>query len=240
MKIAIISDVHGNLPALEAAVADACARGAKRIICAGDLVGYGPFPSEVCGFVAANRIDCVSGNFDRKTIESIDNPGFFNRKMNARKRKVLDWTLKHVDGRAQGLLRSLPQKIELKAAGHEMLIVHGSPDSDVDTIYPSITSRGLESKLGGIRPGILACGHTHIPFARRMRGMLVVNCGSAGFPVDGDPRPSFAMLELARGKRPSARIFRYSYDVSLVVKAIARNRLPETLLRDFAEGIKRM
>jgi len=240
MKIAIISDLHGNLPALEAAAADAKARGARRILCAGDLVGYGPFPSETCEFVARNAIESVSGNFDRKVLEAMDNPELFDKKMNARKREVLIWTVKHTSRRAGKILRGLPPAIEVRAAGSDLLLVHGSPGSDVDTIYPSITAEALARKLAGRKPDLLACGHTHIPFIRRISGVTVVNCGSAGYPVDGDPRPTYALLEFDHGKKPSARIIRFSYDAAKTVGAIASTDLPESLLRDFAEGTKRM
>ncbi len=240
MRIAIISDIHGNLPALEAAVADAERRSADRIVCAGDLVGYGPFPTEVCAFIEDRGIDTVLGNYDRKVIESIDRPGFLEKKMKSEKRKVLEWTRKHTVLEAARFLRKLPPRISMRLPGSAgLLVVHGSPLSDVDNIYPSVTARGLSGKLGVEKPDVLACGHTHIPFARSISGVAVVNCGSAGFPVDGDPRPSYALLDAAPGRKPSVRLVRFSYDVARVVEAIGDRGLPESLCRDFIEGSKR-
>jgi hypothetical protein len=131
----------------------------------------------------------------------------------------------------------LPAGIEVRLpGGTDLLIVHGSPVSDVDTIYPSITAQGLSRKLGLARPGILACGHTHVPFVRTIAGIAVVNCGSTGLPLDGDPRPTYAMIETRRGGKPSARIVRFSYPVETVVQAVRTGGLPERLCRDFAEG----
>jgi putative phosphoesterase len=218
MKIAVISDVHGNLPALEAAVADAAGRGARRIYCAGDAVGYGPFPSGVCAFLEHAGIGTISGNYDRKAILAIDEPRDLARKMKPGKWRILDWTRTHIDAHAEAFLRGLPDRIlERLPGGRSMLIVHGSPASDEDTI---------------------CCGHTHIPFSKRVGGILAVNAGSAGFPVDGDPRPSYALLDL-QGGRPSCRIVRFAYPVDRLVEALSASSLPKSLCRDFAEGNKK-
>ncbi len=117
-------------------------------------------------------------------------------------------------------------------------MVHGSPVSAEDTIYPSITRRGLEKKLCGDRPDILICGHTHIPFVKRIGGILVVNCGSAGHPVDGDPRPSYALVEVGRKAGPGGHIVRFEYDRDRTLAGLKKTSLPKGLRRDFAEGNK--
>ena len=107
-----------------------------------------------------------------------------------------------------------------------------------DTIYPSITVRGLQAKLGNARPDILVCGHTHIPFVKRIAGVLVVNCGSAGHPVDGDPRPAYALVCAEEGTVPRGRIVRFEYDRNWTIQALERTSLPKELKKDFAEGAK--
>jgi predicted phosphodiesterase len=96
-------------------------------------------------------------------------------------------------------------------AGKRLLLVHGSPLGDTDYVYPSLTARALAAKLGAARPDVLACGHSHIPFTRRIAGVRVVNAGSVGRPVDGDPRGSYALVELDRGALARARIVRFPY-----------------------------
>jgi predicted phosphodiesterase len=117
-------------------------------------------------------------------------------------------------------------------------VVHGSPVSNDDDIYPSITPKGLETKLKNARPDILVCGHTHIPFVKKVSGMLVVNCGSAGQSVDGDPRPSYAIISVDE-KSASGRIIRFKYDINETIKALKNTSLPKTLQNDFLEGSKR-
>ncbi len=240
MIAALFSDIHGNLPALKAAVADAEARGAERFFCAGDLTGYGPFPSEVCRFVQVRRMQAILGNYDQKVLEAIENPAAFEKAMKPAKWRILDWTRANLDPRARNWLAALPRVYrETLPGGFELLVVHGSAQSADDAVYPSLTSRGLKTKLGGERPDIFVCGHTHIPFARRIGGILVINCGSAGHPVDGDPRPAYALLRLAGTAKPSARIVRFDYAKDEILAALAKTPLPKNLTKDYEEGNKK-
>jgi putative phosphoesterase len=240
MLIACLSDIHGNLPALSAAVADAEKRGADAVYCAGDLTGYGPFPEEVCEFLRARKIATISGNYDLKVLEAARDPARFEKKMKPFKWKVLDWTAKHVGGNGRKYLAGLDTAWrETLPRGISFLMVHGSPLSDEDTIYPSITGWGLRQKLDGERPDILVCGHTHIPFVKRVGGTLVVNCGSAGLPVDGDPRPAYALIRTTRGAKPTGRIVRFSYPVDEVTGRLERSSLPQALIEDFTRGNKK-
>lgn len=240
MLIACVSDIHGNLPALSAAVADAERRGADAVYCAGDLTGYGPFPSEVCAFLKERAIKTIAGNYDRKVLAAVRDPSRFKKKMKPFKWRVLRWTGKHLGTKGRSYIAGLAETHrETLPGGATLLMVHGSPRSDEDTIYPSITGRGLRWKLDGERPDILVCGHTHIPFARRIDGTLVVNCGSTGQPVDGDPRPPYALIKIMKGARPTGRIVRFSYAIDEVASALERSSLPKRLVRDFTEGNKK-
>jgi putative phosphoesterase len=238
MLIACISDIHGNLPALRAAVADAKARGAKRVVCAGDLTGYGPFPDEVCHFLKERRIPAIIGNYDQKVIEGLKEGDAASAGMKSKKREILLWAVRHLGEQAEQYLSALPENLSLRIGGHKLLVVHGSPISMDDAIYPSITQRGVRNKLGGKCPEILVCGHTHIPFVKRVGGILIVNCGSAGHPVDGDPRPAYALIRAEKGARPRARVIRFEYDRNRTLAALDKSSLPKGLRKDFAEGTK--
>ena len=240
MIAAFLSDIHGNLPALKAAAIDAEARGAERLFCAGDLTGYGPFPSEVCRFFESRRIPAILGNYDEKVLAAIKNPADFEKGMKPAKWRILDWTRTNLDGTARRFLATLPRLYrETLPGGVGLLMVHGSVRSAEDALYPSLTGRGLKTKLAGETPDVLVCGHTHIPFAKRIGGVFVVNCGSAGHPVDGDPRPSYALLHFTENKKPSGRIVRFDYPKNETLAALAKTPLPKSLAKDYEEGNKK-
>lgn len=240
MLVAFFSDIHGNLPALNAALNDAAVRGVERIFCAGDLTGYGPFPDEVCRTLAEKQITTIKGNYDSKVIAALHRPVDLKERMKPGKWKILEWTFRQIGVDTQRFLSSLPPFHRETLAGRfELLMVHGSPLSSEDTIYPSVTRCGLKKKLAGTRADILVCGHTHIPFARRVAGVLVVNSGSTGLPVDGDPRPSYALLKIQPGRAPSARIVRFDYSRTGLIRAMERSTLPQGLSADFNGGNKK-
>ena len=238
MLIAFLSDIHANLPALEAAVADAKARGAKQIVSAGDMTGYGPFPNEVCRFLRKQRIPTILGNYDQKVIEVAKQGPSAAAGMKEKKRKILLWTVAHLDDQSLRYLAGLPERLTLRLDGHNLFVFHGSPVSMEDAIYPSITRRGLEAKLGDGRPDVLVCGHTHIPFVKRIGGTLIVNCGSAGHPVDGDPRPAYALVRTEQAAPPRGRIVRFEYDRNRTMTTFEKTSLPKGLRKDFSEGTK--
>jgi putative phosphoesterase len=237
--IAFISDIHGNLPALKAAVSDARKHGVDTIMCAGDITGYGPFPDEVCQYLEENGIDSITGNYDCKVLSVIEYGESAVAKISKKKRELLSWVAQHINTGAQQFLAGLPSKIERKLpGGHDLLMVHGSPVSNEDAIYPSITARALGVKLGEAHPDILVCGHSHIPFVKRIGKTLVINCGTAGHPVDGDPNPSYAILSCDK-EAIHGHILRFGYDTDETIRALKKTSLPYGLQKDFAAGVKR-
>lgn len=240
MLVAFISDVHGNLPALEAAVNDARERGATDIYCAGDITGYGPFPDEVCNYLHENSINAIMGNYDLKVVTVMGEGASAASDLQKKKRKVLLWTASHIHQRTQRYLQGLPQQLALELPGAgKVLVVHGTPIDIEDYIYPSITDRGLKAKIGKTQVDVLVCGHSHIPFVKRVSGVLVVNCGSVGQPVDGDPRLAYAIVNASADSAPRARIIRADYDWKRTMAALKETSLPKALRQDLARGTKR-
>jgi len=212
MRVAILSDLHANLPAFEAALADLERRGAKVVLVAGDVVGDGPHPSEVVALLRQRAIPTIRGNVERKVLEAASlTEAELALRTGRKKQADLLSTARHLGREDLDWLRALPASLDLRLAGSRLLLVHGSPLADTDYVYPSLTARALAAKLGTDRPDVLACGHSHIPFTRRIAGVAVVNAGSVGRSIDGDPRGAYALLDLDSGALPRARIVRFPY-----------------------------
>jgi diadenosine tetraphosphatase ApaH/serine/threonine PP2A family protein phosphatase len=183
--LALVYDVHGNLPALEAVIADAEAAGAEGWILGGDYALFGGWPAETVERLRAlDRATWIRGNGERWTADpdaAPDNPVVPGAIVAARaalgEETVAD-------------LASLPFSLPIEGA----LVCHGSPLSDVDSFLP-VPGDTDEELLDGTDAPRVIFGHTHLPFARGgPRGVELVNPGSVGMPFDGDPRAAYALL----------------------------------------------
>jgi putative phosphoesterase len=227
-RVALLSDVHANFTALVAALASAERRGCERVVVAGDVVGGGPHPVEVIRLLARRRIPALAGNLDRKVLAVGDDAGRLEELVaRGRKRAVNAWTALQLGPAERAWLSALPAELELECAGQQVLVVHGSPLGDEDYVFASITAPALRAKLAGRRPAVLVCGHSHVPFTRTVAGVRVVNCGSVGRPVDGDPRGSYAILDCRADGAPRARIVRFAYATGQVERDLAARGVPQ-------------
>lgn len=244
MKIAFLSDVHANLPALQTALDVARQHGAERVIYAGDLIGDGPFPAEtITALTGSAPPEAIRGNVDRKVLGKKERTRKQLKKQLATakpKKQNRLWTALELSKEHRDWLRSLPKELELSVGGQLVLVVHGSPQSDTDYLFSSLTEEGLQAKLAGRagpRPTVLVAGHSHVPFTKKLNGTLVVNCGSVGRPADGDPRGSLALVEFT-GTEPRAEIIRFSYPVEEVCRALEEREVPGVEAREYERGVK--
>jgi len=214
--VAVISDIHANLPALEAVLADIDRQAVAQVLCAGDLVGQGPHPNQVVSRIRKAGIPSILGN------QEIELRTLADRARPDPKRHML-WTIAILKRKNRQYLLGLPADRELDVEGVGIRLVHGSPLGAFDAMYPSLTSRTLRAwfPAGKPRPDLLVGGHTHVPFVRTVDGMLVVNAGTVGRPLDGDPRASWALLDL-EGGRARARIRRVEYPLEETLQAMKR------------------
>jgi predicted phosphodiesterase len=176
----------------------------------------------VVALLRRRAIPTIRGNVERKVMEVAALHPSEVAVLAKKKHADLVWTAKRLGREGLDWLRSLPSSLELRLTGSRLLLVHGSPLGDTDYVYPSLTARALAAKLGAERPDVLACGHSHIPFVRRIAGVTVVNAGSVGRPVDGDPRGSYALVDLVRGRIARARIVRFPYPIEQPSSGTAR------------------
>ncbi len=231
VTIALIGDIHANLPALEAVLADAEKRGAHAIINVGDLVGYGAFPDEVITMVRKRHIISSMGNIDRDVIMRRWEKG--KRVKKPSKQFALQWAYQATSEENRRYLGSLPREIRLNLRDTMIYATHGAPGSLSGYITgetPKIRLREYARLTGA---DIIITGHSHEAFATNVEGVWFVNTGSVGRPGDGDPRACYALLTLSPF---SLYHFRIPYDIERAVTGIYEKNLPVSFARIIQEG----
>lgn len=225
--IAVISDVHSNLEALNKVLGTFTSR--DIILNAGDIVGYGAKPNECIDVFRKRKIRSVMGNADFACMS--DDAG----NMNPVGAEAIDWTRKELSGASMGFLRKLPDKLEVEHKGKRIVIMHGSPmDPLNDYVFPWASDRILERYLDMTNADILILGHTHVPFIKKMGRKLIINPGSVGQPGDHKTEASHAIVDPARMK---ARIIRTEYDIIKVSNEITEAGLPVFLAERLFQGL---
>lgn len=246
MNIALISDIHANLPALEAVLAHLDARGGiDAIYHLGDLVGYAPWPNETVALLRERAIHGIAGNYDSTTGTDYAHCGcrYENPKQEALAHESYTWTRARVTPETKRYLAALPFRLDLRplgghVAGPRLILVHGSPT--MNTLYwtedrsDSFASQMIG--LAGAQPGdVLAFGHTHKPWHRIVQGVHLVNTGSVGKPKDGDWRACCVALTMGK-EEPRIEFMRVEYDVERAMNGIRESELPPEFAVDLRNG----
>jgi putative phosphoesterase len=226
-RAAIITDIHANLPALEAVLEAVERRGVAAVYCGGDLVGYGPHPNKVCALIEERGVPTVYGNYDYAIGRDLEDCGCAYRDQHDRElgRRSIEWTLAHTNELSKEFMRALPFDLRFELGDSRVRLVHGSPRKVNEYLFEEKPARTFERIAAGANCDVLVFGHTHRPWVREYGGVLFVNCGSVGKPKDGDPRAAFALLEL-EGDRVVAEIERVDYDAEAVGREVAAAGLP--------------
>jgi putative phosphoesterase len=227
-QLTIFGDIHANLPALEAVVADMDARNLPNRYCLGDLVGYGTFPNEVIAAIRQRNIPTLMGNYDQGVGNNSDDCGcaYTNPAAEALGKRSIAWSNAHTTPENKSYLRQLPQHIPLTLGELRVVLVHGSPRRVNEYLYEDRPESSLERLLDMVEADVLVCGHTHIPYHRVLpSGRHVVNAGSVGKPKDGDPRAGYVVLE-SSNQELTVNFVRVSYDIERIAQAIEASEMP--------------
>jgi putative phosphoesterase len=227
-RVAVITDIHANLPALEAALARIDELGIETVYCGGDLVGYGPHPNEVCGLIAERAIPTIYGNYDYAIARDLEDCGCAYVDQHDRElgQRSVEWTLAHTDARSKAFMRELPFDLRFRVGSTAVHLVHGSPRKVNEYLFEDKPARLYERLAAAEEAGVLVFGHTHRPWVREHGGVLFVNCGSVGKPKDGDPRGAFVVLD-ASADELRVTIERVGYDAEAVAADVRAAGLPD-------------
>lgn len=244
MKLALFSDVHANLPALEAVLADIDGReDLDAVYHLGDLVGYAPWPNETVALVRSREIAGIAGNYDSTVATDYEHCGCKAETAHQEElsHQSYEWTLDHVSPETKSFLGGLPFRLDLRPlGGHkskpQVILVHGTPT--LNTLYwtedrPDSFCKKMADSAGA-RPGdLIAFGHTHKPWRREVEGIHFLNTGFVGKPKDGDSRAGYTIVEIGQ-ETVEIEFVRLEYDLERTAEAIRGSGLPD----EFADQLR--
>ena len=235
MRVALMGDLHANLPALEAVLEHARQEGAEAIWNLGDLVGYGPFPEEVVRRLRGKYALSTLGAYDRQVVRFKKRKEKWHRSKGYEEYLALEWAYDRLSGRSRKDLRFLSREIRMQVRGRRVLLAHGIPGAEDGCLGSGAPEKELAKLAAEAQADLILCGCSHEPFARQVKGVWLVNPGSAGLPSDGDPRASYAILDVGPEEILVVH-HRVGYDVERLAAEFAHHKLPEVFARMFREG----
>lgn len=202
MRDAVLFDVHGNLDALEAVLADATAAGCSGLILGGDYALLGPAPDEAVDRLRGwdGPVIAIRGNTDRMIADGVD--------------ALSVWAADRLGDERVAWLADLPAQCVLP--DHRALLVHATPRSDEERLTPDVPDARAAAMLADVTQPTLLCGHVHLQHRRQVGDVEVVNPGSVGFPFDGDQRAAWAVVEDG-----AVELRRTAYDVDRALERLA-------------------
>lgn len=220
MRLVVVADLHANWPALEALPPDY-----DRLICLGDLVGFGPQPKECLDFIRERAALVVRGNHDHALGAGTDHRGD-----EARRDLALATLALHRAGLApadRAYLASLPLSSKFAADGYRVYATHASPRNNLHSsmLTPDLPDDALRRQVSRVKADFILVAHTHLPMVRGIGSRVVVNPGSLGLPLDGSPEASYAVID-----NGSVEIRRIPYDVERTIAALHETSLPPEIV----------
>jgi putative phosphoesterase len=219
MRIAILSDIHGNIVALDACLADLAEQGgADVVVAAGDLCMDGPKPKGVLRRLREISAVCLRGNTDRYIACGDDD--------DPEEASMIRWQRDRIGSAWTRWLGELPTQLRFGPDENALLVTHANPKNDDEHVWPDAGPEQLERLFGDVDAQAFAFGHLHLPYARVWRGKLLACVASAGLPKDGDSRAHYAIFTLrADGWEHKSR--RVAFDVEKVARQLRKSGMPD-------------
>jgi predicted phosphodiesterase len=208
MRVAALYDVHGNLPALEAVLAEVRREAVDGVVSGGDVV-LGPLPSECLALLRDAGASFLAGNCERLVL--------------ARAAERDSWCLDQLEQRDRGLIASWPLTLELELDGlGRVLFCHATPRSDEEILTMLTPDHAVAEELAGTTADLVVCGHTHVQYDRQVPGgPRLLNAGSVGLAYEGSPGARWALLG------PAVELRTTPYDVEAALRALYEPGFPE-------------
>ena len=236
MKIIVLGDIHGNLPALEACFQQAEKEGYDWLVHTGDVVGYGPFPDECVHFIHQRNIPGVQGNFDSGVASDADQSGAFED--DPKNRELADetmrWTRQRMDLWTRRWLDGLPFEVRRDAGRTRLAVFHASPVDLSSGLREDLPEPAWKEYGEASNADVIILGHTHRPFHRTFGGRHFINAGSVGLPRDGNPQTGYAVIDIDGNMAVSFR--RFPYDIDRAVSAVGERGLPTEIATRLQQG----
>lgn len=233
--IALISDIHANLPALQAVWQHATSLGAQEIWNMGDHVGYSPYPLETVHWLQQHHAISVLGDYDLRVLQAAEKRSEWGRMKHPVKLEAILWARKHLTNEGLRYLEDLPRSTTLERDGFHFVLNHGSPDAIDEGLAPSTPLKRLRKLAAKVEADAVLSGDSHRPFVKQVGDVTFVNPGSVGRPDDGDPRASYGLLQLDQ-QGFAVKLFRVEYEVARTVAAMRQAKLPEEFAQMMLQG----
>ncbi|MBD5401601.1 metallophosphoesterase family protein [bacterium] len=199
MRIAVLSDLHANVQALEAVMNDVISQGCEHVFCLGDLALAGPQPKEVVDYVMAQDTwTVIQGNTDKMIAQYGPEVVEFLEAQYPIMANAMNDDVLALDNSHRAYLGGLPPQLSLDIEGCSVLLVHGSPRANNEDILPEMPLEIVEEMIEGTSEKLILCGHTHVPCGYQTNtGQTVVNVGSVGRPMTQNPKACYAIIDFA-------------------------------------------
>jgi putative phosphoesterase len=256
-RIALFSDIHANLPALEAFFKDLDSRKPDAVYCLGDLVGYNIWPNEVIDEIRKRNIPTIAGNYDFGIGRSIDDCGcaYKTDQEKANGSVSISFTNEIVKEEQRKYLRTLPAHIKLEFQLNNdklnLLLVHGSPRKINEYLFEDREEKSMLRIMQDADADIMCFGHTHKPYHRTLEAANngsvqykhAINIGSVGKPKDGNPQGGYVLLHINENSsikiKDSIRVefVRFDYDIEKAAKAVEDSPLPNAYAESLRKGV---
>lgn len=230
MKIAAISDIHGNIYSLLKVLEDIDEQKVDLVVCLGDLVGYGPHPNEVIALIKRREIPCLKGNYDASVVDG----GFTFIRDNSVNSFALPWACEEVRASNKYYLSQLPTFLDYDINGVKIKFTHGSPNMINEYLFKD--GKNTEDIMKNLKEDLLVCAHTHIPSYKKFDQKIFINVGSVGKPKIGRPNATYCLINIDENKNIDVKFRELEYEFKRIVKDSKMLNFPSQLIASYESG----